>query len=392
MKGGSVSASGNAGEEVLNFFKQPWVIAAALAAFSLILIYVYVQSKNPSFLTGSSDVAVPQDDCTTCTQAVLPTTALPLATLSAGSSSVKRALLIGCNYNYPGSACIPNDCTLRGCIQDVRNISSILQTRLGFQAANIDILVDDGSTAFPSKQTIVEHLTQLVESTGTGDSCFVWYSGHGAQVYNPSSEGNYDECWCPPDTIQSGEYLTDDELSLIVRRAPANSRIFVGSDSCHSGTVFDLQYIAQEADAQGANRSMNRIRGRIPLPKTVFDSPFKSNLHPGRTIQREEHTIFTGRGLPLVVISDSKYSETSATIVALSGSQDYDTSADAFEGGQYQGAMSWAFGTCLSSSITLADLLKNMRVMLKNNGYSQIPQIQMGNLMNPNLVTFGSLF
>lgn len=384
------------GSATLTFLKQPWVVACAFAALLLILIYVYVNSKNPSLVTGSSDVSVPQDDCITCSQAELPLTALPNVTLSVGSSSssVKRALLIGCNYDFAGSACIPNDCTLRGCIQDVRNISDKIQTHLGFQSVNIELLVDDGSTAFPSKQTIVSRLTLLVESMREGDSSFVWYSGHGAQVYNPSSEGNYDECWCPPDTIEDGNYLTDDDLSLIVRRAPANSRIFIGSDSCHSGTVFDLQYIAQEADGEGANRalSMKSIRGRVPLPDKILKAPFKNNKHLKRTTLTREHIVEIGKGLPLLVISDLKYTETSAIVVALSGSQDYDTSADAFEGGQYQGAMSWAFEACLTSSITLADLLKNMRSMLKVNGFSQIPQMQMGTLINPNLVTIGSLF
>jgi hypothetical protein len=376
-------------KSTVNFFKQPWVIAVAVAALTLIIIYVYVKSQNADFLAGFADVIVPEEECTTCTTATLPISSL--STLSAGSTSVKRALLIGCNYNYAGSACVTYDCILRGCIQDVRNISSTLLTRFGYPSTNIEVLVDDGSTVFPSKAIIIARLTNLVQSMSPGDVSFVWFSGHGAQVYNPSSEGNYDECWCPPDTIAGGNYLTDDELSLIIRQAPADSRLFIGSDSCHSGTVFDLQFIAQEADAQGANRGkmMSRIRGRVPLDEKIFEAKPKGNLEIPRFL--DNYVLSRGVGQDLIVISDSKYEETRAHIVALSGSQDYDTSADAFEGGQFQGAMSWSFLRCLDPTITLSDLLKNMRTMLKTSGYSQIPQITMGRLLNPNVVTLGSI-
>lgn len=361
-----------------------WLVIAAFAVVSLLIAFAMQSRKAVSSTLAFAPL------CDTCYIAALPSGAMPLTGGSA--SGTKRALLIGCNYSFAGSACLRYDCTLNGCIEDVRNLMEVLP-RLGYAPANLTILVDDGSTQMPTKAVIVAALTKLITSMQAGDSSFIWFSGHGAQLANNGAEGGFNECWCPPDTIESGAYLTDDVLSSILRLAPANTSVFLGSDSCHSGTVFDLAYLAQEPGGAGGNRDLAAIRGRIPLaPKRLMIAPQALRSNAG-THEKLVATRSIERGGPdMQVVADSFYAPTAASIVALSGCQDFDTSSDAFMQGESQGAMSWAFIACLSEaglSITLAELLRNIRGLLAEAGFTQVPQLTFGQLLNPNTATLG---
>jgi hypothetical protein len=71
----------------------------------------------------------------------------------------------------------------------------------------------------------------------TEEKCifFLTYSGHGGQVPNTGNDfepDGFDETWC----LYDGE-LIDDELYTALGSFAAGVRIFVLSDSCHSGTV-----------------------------------------------------------------------------------------------------------------------------------------------------------
>ena len=359
---------------------------------------VYIVYKDKIVVSDLSSAAFSNaTECKTCTVVALPQDSVLAGGYapSGNNSGTKRALLFGCNYNFLGSACIASGCVLQGCIEDVRNISSLLETSCGFLSSNISLYVDDGSTTFPSKNVIKTSLSNLMTCMVAGDTAVVWYSGHGAQISNSGSEGGYNECWCPPDTLRNGQFLTDDELNAIIRLAPSGSNVFIGSDSCHSGTVFDLEYIMQNPSGGGANRGveLGAVRGRIPL--RVFP-----NLTGNTSVQEKISSSLENPSSPPAasrsstkyqVISDSLYTPTNACIVSLSASQDYDTAADAYMGGENCGAMTWAFRENFSSSSTLTDLLENMRLLLKGAGFSQIPQITMGTLINPNLTTLGKL-
>ena len=68
----------------------------------------------------------------------------------------------------------------------------------------------------------------------SGDLFVLSYSGHGGQVDDVSSDeaDKLDETWC----LFDGQ-LIDDELFLELSKFAKGVRIFVLSDSCHSGTV-----------------------------------------------------------------------------------------------------------------------------------------------------------
>ena len=72
----------------------------------------------------------------------------------------------------------------------------------------------------------------------SGDYFFLSYSGHGGQLSDVNrrrsslTNDHYDETWC----LYDREFV-DDELNVCLRDFKEGVRIFVLSDSCHSGTV-----------------------------------------------------------------------------------------------------------------------------------------------------------
>lgn len=367
---------------------EPYFLYFVLGILILLLIFfIHEYNKtSPSLIILPNEIFIPSEVTSYCATCTLVED-FPTFSGGYGTNITKRALLMGCNYDYVGSACVNYNCVLNGCIDDVRNIKEFLMSKLGFYEENITLLVDDGSTLFPSKAVIISSLNSIINETKSGDITFIWYSGHGAQISNSESDGGFDECWCPPDTIQNGNYLTDNQLNSIIKNAPIDSTVFIGSDSCHSGTVFDLKYIAQEISGTDSNRSIDSLRGRTSLPSDHFEKHLKSSLNQNFVSSKE-----LIKNYSMNVLNDSFYLETSANIICVSGCQDFDTSADAYENNSPQGAMTWSFLASFDKTTTLVDLIKNMRTLLNSSGYGQVPQLTMGRIFDANKTLISEIF
>lgn len=339
---------------------------------------------QPSTQDSSTTIA----GCNTCSLVSLPYT----STIT-NSTGTKRALLFGCNYNFPNSICISQGCVLNGCIDDVNNIRSFLLSK-GFLSSDIQMYIDYNTyntDQFPTKALMKSKITEIVQNTQAGDTSFIWYSGHGSQIQNASADGGYNECWCPPDTLVSGDYLTDQELNQCLQGLVSGAKLFIGSDSCHSGTVFDLSYYVAEQNKLNyrnlINRNLKRDTTTIPQLK-------------GNTVYTKIINFQTDKSLSdFVLVKDTFYSNTiQGLVITLSGCQDADTSADTFENGSAQGAMTWSFLTTINTlllqnpSSTLQDLLIQMRNLLGNNGYTQIPQIEFSLPIDPKTTIQNAMF
>jgi metacaspase-1 len=149
----------------------------------------------------------------------------------------KYALLIGCNYVDTPS------CTLRGCIDDIQNMKSMLVSNMGFRAENITMLRDDGgvAAAVPTKKNIIKELNNIIQKSENAAEIWIHYSGHGSQVVdkNHDEASGYDSCIVPADFMDVG-FIIDDDLLSIVGKSKCPTLILM--DSCHSGTVCDLPY------------------------------------------------------------------------------------------------------------------------------------------------------
>lgn len=241
----------------------------------------------------------------------------------------KFALLVGINYKGTSYQ-------LNGCINDVLNVKARLIQDYSYSETNIVVLTDD-TTQKPTKQNIINGLTNMLKSLISGDVLFFQYSGHGSYTFDRSS----DEKDGRDETIVSIDYLdiTDDELrSIFISNLKPGVKVFALFDSCHSGTVMDLRY--NYLDSQNLNNLT--INNNIP--------------------------------------------ETVSQVQMISGCLDSQTSADAsflVDGKiNYQGAMTNAFLACLQPNILLKSLIENMRATLKNGQFSQIPQLSSGLMIN----------
>eukprot|EP00929_Paragymnodinium_shiwhaense_P106631 TRINITY_DN7218_c0_g1_i1.p1 TRINITY_DN7218_c0_g1~~TRINITY_DN7218_c0_g1_i1.p1 ORF type:complete len:539 (+),score=137.49 TRINITY_DN7218_c0_g1_i1:130-1746(+) len=166
------------------------------------------------------------------------------------ASGRRRALLIGCNYPH-------TEAELKGCINDVHNISSLLKETYGWRSTSIRTLTDDGQGGgMPTKANIMQGLRWLVEGVRRGDVLFFHFSGHGAQQEDPNGyeEDGMNETICPLD-FESAGMITDDEIGdYIVKPLPEGVKLTCVLDCCHSGTGLDLPFSWTGSNMAGGGR------------------------------------------------------------------------------------------------------------------------------------------
>jgi len=205
-----------------------------------------------SIPAGTAPGSIIQVQCPTCGQANQAPTPLtgvkvveevgarPAPSMSGRApkaSGRQRALLIGVNY-------FGTRAQLRGCINDVKNLHSLLTREYGWDSANIRTLTDDNRAQMPTRANITENLRWLAQGARPGDVLFLSFSGHGAQEQDPHGyeEDGMNETILPVDFERAGQ-ITDDEIAeLVVRHLPEGVKLTCVMDSCHSGTGLDLPY------------------------------------------------------------------------------------------------------------------------------------------------------
>ncbi|SPO01366.1 probable Metacaspase-1B [Cephalotrichum gorgonifer] len=291
----------------------------------------------------------------------------------------RKALLIGINYFGQRGQ-------LRGCINDVRNMSGYLVTHFGYKRDDMVILTDDQQNPIsqPTKQNILRAMHWLVKDARPNDSLFFHYSGHGGQTEDLDGDevDGYDEVIFPVDFRQTG-HITDDEMHrIMVAPLPAGVRLTAIFDSCHSGTALDLPYIYS-------------TQGMIKAPDLAREAGqgLLNALSAGR---RSDFDGMTNSLVSLVkkaasgqeAHQRSLVTKTSpADVVMFSGSKDSETSADANISSQATGAMSWAFINALKKNPqqSYIQLLNSIRDEL-SGGYSQKPQLSCSHPLNTELL------
>ena len=139
----------------------------------------------------------------------------------------KRALLVGINrYQIAGA-------DLRGCVNDVKDLSAALVEFHGFKKGDITVLTDGAAT----KKAMQAGIKALVRDSKKGDVALLHYSGHGSNV--PDDNGDEadgrDEILCPTD-LDWDDPLRDDWLRTTLDGLRAGVNLTVIMDCCHSGT------------------------------------------------------------------------------------------------------------------------------------------------------------
>jgi hypothetical protein len=85
-----------------------------------------------------------------------------------------------------------------------------------------------------TRDRVIREIKQAAAELRAGDLFLLSYSGHGGQVpdRNGDEDDFEDETWC----LYDGQ-LIDDELDVLWQGFREGVRVFLLSDSCHSGTV-----------------------------------------------------------------------------------------------------------------------------------------------------------
>jgi hypothetical protein len=294
-------------------------------------------------------------------------------------SGRRKALLIGINYFGQRGQ-------LRGCINDVRNMTAYLAQNFGYKRENMVILTDDQQNPMsqPTKQNILRAMHWLVKDARPNDSLFFHYSGHGGQTkdLDGDEDDGYDEVIYPVDFRQQGHIVDDEMHRIMVTPLVAGVRLTAIFDSCHSGTALDLPYIYS---TQGILKEPNLAKEAGQGLLGVLSSYAKNDMGG------VANNIFGF--IKKATTGDDAHNRSLATktspadVIMFSGSKDDQTSADATIASQATGAMSWAFVTALKKNPqqSYVQLLNSIRDELATR-YSQKPQLSASHPLNTNLL------
>ena len=154
--------------------------------------------------------------------------------------SATYALLVGIDA-YPAPVN-----PLRGCVNDIRRVETLLRERLTPAHGQPDpfrplVLTDAQAT----RQAIVAGFRQHLRQAGPQDVALFYYSGHGSQAPSPPEfwhlePDRLDEtlvCWDSRLAEPNHWDLADKELAqLIAEVAVSGAHVVVILDCCHSGS------------------------------------------------------------------------------------------------------------------------------------------------------------
>lgn len=264
----------------------------------------------------------------------------------------KRALLIGINrYQIDGA-------DLRGCVNDVKDLSAALVEFHGFSKKDITVLTDGAAT----KKAMEAGIKALVRDSKKGDVAVLHYSGHGSNVPddNDDEADGRDEILCPTD-LDWKDPLRDDWLRSTFDGLRDGVSFTAIMDCCHSGTN-TREFLPPDA----------------PVKQRYLPSPWG-------LVAAE-----SGRSLPRKVLSELRKSPPAARKardivnadlpeLLITGCRDTQTSADAFINGRYNGALTYGLVNAIRQAkgkLTYQDLHDRIVAVLKQKKFDQVPQLE----------------
>jgi metacaspase-1 len=201
---------------------------------------------------------------------------------------------------------------LAACEADANAMHAIADSR-GFAS---EILLTQAATS----TAVTERIAKAASELASGDFFFLTYAGHGGQVpdRNGDEVDRTDETW-----VLFDRQLVDDELYALWATFAPGVRIFLVSDSCHSGSVargIDQRVPDPVTTAERAAAQSPRFRA---LPRDTMIATYRANAQLYDQIQDD--------------IPSSKATEAGvgASVLLISGCQDDELSRDGFANGRF---------------------------------------------------------
>jgi hypothetical protein len=220
------------------------------------------------------------------------------------------------------------DGDLLACEQDAKDMAAVATSR-GMTPTLL--LTRDASRA-----AVLKAIRAAARRLTPGDLFLLTYSGHGGQVPDIDHEeaDHRDETWC----FYDGQFI-DDELYLELSKFAKGVRIFVLSDSCHSGTV------CRGAITESAINTMTPGTARPKwMPRDIAEKTYAEHREFYDKLQRA--VARAGRGslvepdaaLAQVRVGDRvgvAVKKFGPAVILISGCQDNQTSMDGAHNGAF---------------------------------------------------------
>ena len=194
-----------------------------------------------------------------------------------------------------------------------------------FDAKDMKKIADEkgfDSTILLSKEATAERVSNAIERAAEeleqGDIFFLTYSGHGGQMpdTNGDEQDATDETW-----VLYDRQLVDDELYALWAKFAPGLRVFVVSDSCHSGSVtrdlFDA-LVPAIVDKGMVDDPKPRTKD---LPRDVQEATYRAHEALYRKIQGSHE--------------NSEKVDVGASVLLISGCQDNQLSLDGDRNGLF---------------------------------------------------------
>ncbi|HYP69204.1 MAG TPA: caspase family protein [Thiobacillaceae bacterium] len=264
----------------------------------------------------------------------------------------KKALLIGINnYKIPGA-------NLRGCVNDVTNMQSVLTQYYGFAAGDISVLTDYDAT----QKAMQAGMVKLLKGAKKGDVLLLHYSGHGSNVpdKNGDEADHRDEILCPTD-LDWYDPLLDDWLRTTFDTLAEGVNLTVVMDCCHSGSN-TRAFLPPDAPS---------IPRFLPCPLDLMAAESSRKLS-GKTRSTLRRSTPASRKKSDIVNVDIPE-------ILIAGCRDTQTSADAYISGTYNGALTYNLVAAIKAArgrISYRDLHGGTAEKLKTGKFDQVPQLE----------------
>jgi hypothetical protein len=205
------------------------------------------------------------------------------------------------------------DGALQACEADANAMHAIAESR-GFESS---VLLTEAATA----TAVTKAIERAADELGDGDLFLVTYAGHGGQVPDRNDEDEQDrsdETWLCYD-----RQLVDDELYALWATFAPGVRIFLLSDSCHSGSVSrgiedenSVPNVVATADTAAAQSPRYRA-----LPRDKMIATYRAHAKLYDDIQG--------------AVTSSEQADIGPTVLLISGCQDDELSLDGFTNGRF---------------------------------------------------------
>ncbi len=199
------------------------------------------------------------------------------------------------------------DGKLNACENDARDMASIAKLQ-GFKCTSTSLIGADAT-----RENVISVIIKIAKKLKSGDKFFMSFSGHGGQLpdLNNDEPDAQDETWC----LFNGQFV-DDELRVLWTQFKEGVRIFLTSDSCHSGTMIKS---ANQRNSTYSNEDARFMQSDFALTTYIKNKTFYDNLLTK---------------LPRVAPSEIK-----ANIILISACQDNQLAYDGTFNGEFTSAL-----------------------------------------------------